>query len=62
MILQSILMPHSEFDHPEKGDALFGKLLLLHNISVCDEVHDVCEPIYCVSNIACNENLLLVYL
>lgn len=25
--LQSILMPFSEFDHEEKGDALYGKLL-----------------------------------
>lgn len=24
--LQSILMPFSEFDHEEKGDALYGKL------------------------------------
>uniref|UniRef100_A0A803NUD2 Ferritin n=1 Tax=Cannabis sativa TaxID=3483 RepID=A0A803NUD2_CANSA len=27
--LQSILMPHSEFDHPEKGDALFAMELAL---------------------------------
>lgn len=25
--LQSILMPLSEFDHSEKGDALYGKLV-----------------------------------
>lgn len=25
MKLQSILMPHSEFDHQEKGDALHGE-------------------------------------
>ncbi|PON45723.1 Ferritin [Trema orientale] len=52
VILQSILMPHSEFDHPEKGDALFAmelalslekltneKLLNLH--SVADRNKDV---------------------
>ena len=27
--LQSILMPLSEFDHAEKGDALYGELKLL---------------------------------
>ena len=27
MKLQSILMPVSEFDHEEKGDALHGKLI-----------------------------------
>lgn len=26
--LQSILMPVSEFDHLEKGDALYGKFLI----------------------------------
>lgn len=26
MKLQSILMPVSEFDHAEKGDALYGEL------------------------------------
>lgn len=28
MKLQSIVMPLSEFDHAEKGDALYGKFLL----------------------------------
>lgn len=28
--LQSILMPVSEFDHEEKGDALHGKLIQAH--------------------------------
>lgn len=27
MKLQSIVMPLSEFDHAEKGDALYGKLI-----------------------------------
>lgn len=27
--LQSILMPFSEFDHAEKGDALYGEFKLL---------------------------------
>ncbi|KAF4387370.1 ferritin-3, chloroplastic-like [Cannabis sativa] len=50
--LQSILMPHSEFDHPEKGDALFAMELalslekltnekLLHLHSVADRSKDV---------------------
>ncbi|KAK6227749.1 hypothetical protein SCA6_000089 [Theobroma cacao] len=33
--LQSIVMPLSEFDHAEKGDALYGELELLR-LNVCD--------------------------
>lgn len=34
MKLQSIVMPLSEFDHAEKGDALYGNVSLL-SWSVC---------------------------
>lgn len=32
MRLQSIVTPLTEFDHPEKGDALYGELL---SASIC---------------------------
>ncbi|KAI3844651.1 hypothetical protein MKX03_026753 [Papaver bracteatum] len=31
--MQSILMPLSEFDHPEKGDALHGDLILIRSVN-----------------------------
>lgn len=39
MKLQSILMPLSEFDHAEKGDALYGKFV---SVLLC------CNPIFVV--------------
>jgi hypothetical protein len=33
--LQSIVTPLTEFDHPEKGDALYGKLPLIFLLLVC---------------------------
>lgn len=37
--LQSIVTPLTEFDHPEKGDALYGELLsatlCLHHVLHC---------------------------
>jgi len=33
---QSILMPLMEFDHPEKGDALYGELFLKFKPSLVD--------------------------
>lgn len=34
MKLQSIVMPLTEFDHPEKGDALYGEFLLLYFVFI----------------------------
>lgn len=41
MKLQSILMPLTEFDHAEKGDALYGKsrFILLVNVNFNLGVH-----------------------
>ena len=48
--LQSMLMPWSEFDHSEKGDALYGKFSLLliraygKIVQICAQVN---MPMYC---------------
>lgn len=39
MKLQSILMPASEFDHLEKGDALYGKVHLLVSLRRLFSLH-----------------------
>ena len=30
--LQPMVMPQSEFDHAEKGDALYGKVMVLEGV------------------------------
>jgi hypothetical protein len=45
--LQSIVTPLTEFDHPEKGDALYGELpcisFLFANSDICVRIGSECQ-------------------